>query len=1663
MKRDRVLPTGLTLILAALAVGIPGRIQAQGQSAVEAGVQRYNGPTDSDDLASKVTVDAAGNVIVAGYSSTGVSGYDWLIIKYSGAGAPLWTNRYDGPVHGDDQATALAVDGSGNVFVTGYATGILGTADYATIAYSAGGAPLWTNFYNGPGNDMDFAAAVAVDGSGHVIVTGYATGSDYYQHLCATIAYSSAGAPLWTNLYAAAADLDAEAKAMAVDASGNVFVAGFAYDSLGYRDFTTLAYSSAGAPLWTNLYNATGSGSGVANALAVDGSGHVLVTGGSAGSGSLLVYTTIAYSGAGAPLWTNRYHGPGNDSDSGQSIAVDSAGNVFVMGSSPGADGFLAYATVAYSGAGAPLWTNRYHGPGQGYDYGQAVAVDGSGKVFVTGVSLASAGGPYDSTTIAYSVAGAPLWTNHYSPSSAGFGYSQASAMSVDGSGNVFVTGSSLDNNGFYDVATIAYSGAGNALWTNLYNGPRNSDDQASAVVVDAGGNVIVAGSSVGSGNTYHYATIKYPSAGPPLWTNRYNGPGYSDDHVAALAVDGSGNVLVTGYSSSSGGSSDYVTLKYSSAGGPLWTNRYHGPANGTDQATAVAVAANGNVFVTGYSAGAGTYHDYATIAYSSAGAPLWTNRYNGPANGDDVARAVAVDASGNVFVGGSSVGSGSSVDYTTIKYSSAGAPLWTNRYNGPASDSDSLEAMALDSSGNVFVTGWSYNSSGNADYATIKYSNVGAPLWTNRYGGPGSGFDGATALAVDAGGNVFVTGYSAGAGSSYDYATIAYSSAGAPLWTNRYNGPANSDDEATAVAVNASGNVFVTGYSLGAGTAYDYVTVAYSSAGALLWTKRYNGPANGNDQPPTKQCLALGSDGSVYVTGASQADYATYTSGSPVYDFATIKYAVSPAVLAPPTNQTVFASSNATFSVSATGSMPLSYQWLFNGTNISGATDSLFTVSNVVIADRGSYSIVLTNIAGSVTSAPAMLTVLDPPVISAQPASRTNAAGTTATFSVSASALGGSAVAYQWRKGGIAIPNGGNTSGTTSATLSLSSVAVADAGSYSVAVTNSFGAVTSAVAVLTVATTPGTDPFTIPKNTMLTFSPTQLLTNDVAGSANGGNTNLTLVSVSSTSAQGGSVQITNDLTTGLHGVWTNRYDGPANSYDGARAVAVDSNGNVFVTGYSESLVGGRDFITFKYSNSGTALWTNRYDGPANSSDDAFAVALDSSGNVFVTGYSYGPTGHPDYATIKYSNSGAPLWTNRYDGGSDDFATGVAVDNNGTVYVTGYSYGGGSGNDYLTVAYSNSGAPLWTNRYTGTGNGYDQPLGIAVDNFGKVFVTGTSAGSGGLSDCATVAYSSAGARLWTNRYDGPAHKNDAAVGLAPDGSGNVYVAGYETPIGSGNPADTLTIKYSGAGVPQWTNRLHLGFPSQATAMTTDANGNAIVTGFAGSAERFTVKYSGTGAGIWTNITGFGPKGNAVAVDRLGNVLVAGVLAVPDGSGHVNNQGALIKYSATGQELSTSLYDPGFIQSGDPDEFDALAVDNSGNVFVAGAGGYDFATLKYSPDSQFIYNPPTGFVGTDTFTYVIQDSLGMMATGTVCVAVFPPPVILVSDGHFGFANGQFGFNVFSAVAGTVTFQASTNLKQWLPLQTNAIGADPVYFTDPQSPSLPRRFYRAVFRP
>jgi hypothetical protein len=318
-------------------------------------------------------------------------------------------------------------------------------------------------------------------------------------------------------------------------------------------------------------------------------------------------------------------------------------------------------------------------------------------------------------------------------------------------------------------------------------------------------------------------------------WESRYNGPGNGDDYAYAIARDDSGNIYVTGGSYGSGGDEDYATIKYYPSGEVAWVRRYNGIGFNHDRAYAMALDNLNNIYVTGGSYGQGTSFDYVTIKYYPNGDTGWVRRYDGPGNAEDFAQAIAVDDSNNVYVTGYSLGNGTYEDYATVKYYPNGDTAWVRRYDGPADYTDRAMAISIDRFGHICVTGVSYSNETYFDYATIMYYPNGDTAWVRRYNGAENSDDCANAIATDEAGNVFVTGQS-----DMDFVTIKYDSSGNELWIGRYVGT-NLVAQANAIVLDESGNVYVTGGAYDMYTAYDYATVKYDQAGEQIWAKRYD------------------------------------------------------------------------------------------------------------------------------------------------------------------------------------------------------------------------------------------------------------------------------------------------------------------------------------------------------------------------------------------------------------------------------------------------------------------------------------------------------------------------------------------------------------------------------------------------------------------------------------------------------------------------------------------------------------------------------------------------------------------------------------------------------------------------------------------------------
>jgi hypothetical protein len=356
------------------------------------------------------------------------------------------------------------------------------------------------------------------------------------------------------------------------------------------------------------------------------------------------------------------------------------------------------------------------------------------------------------------------------------------------------------------------------------------------------------------------------------------------------IAVDEKGNVYVTGFSVGTGTASDYATVKYNANGVQQWVAGYNGPGNGFDQAISLAVDKDGNVYVTGESNGSGTGLDFATIKYNVNGLQQWVARYNGPGNGDDglnftgpaFPQRLAVDNSGNVYVTGPSLGNGTGVDYATIKYNNAGMQEWVARYNGPLNGFDAAASLAMDKNGNVYVTGVSEGIGTGNDFATISYNANGVQQWVTRYNGPVNNNDAARDITLDTDGNVYVTGSSVRGFIQFEgeefpitnYLTIRYNTAGVQQWEATYDGPGGRYivSRPFALAVDTLGNVYVTGQSGASTDEEDYATVKYDATGVQQWAARYT--STGFDHRAFD--ISLDGSGNVYVTGQSDENYVT-------------------------------------------------------------------------------------------------------------------------------------------------------------------------------------------------------------------------------------------------------------------------------------------------------------------------------------------------------------------------------------------------------------------------------------------------------------------------------------------------------------------------------------------------------------------------------------------------------------------------------------------------------------------------------------------------------------------------------------------------------------------------------------------------------------------
>jgi cysteine-rich repeat protein len=395
--------------------------------------------------------------------------------------------------------------------------------------------------------------------------------------------------------------------------------------------------------------------------------------------------------------------------------------------------------------------------------------------------------------------------------------------------------------------------------------------------------------------------------------------------------------------------------------------------------------------------------------------------------------------------------------------------------------------------------------------------------------------------------------------------------------------------------------------------------------------------------------------------------------------------------------------------------------------------------------------------------------------------------------------------------------------------------------------------------------------------------------------------------------------------------LWSHRFGGT--SFDYGQDIAVDSAGNVLLTGRFTgtadfgggplSSAGSWDIFVGKLDAQGQHLWSRRLGGPGD--DFGWSIAVDSAGNVLLTGYFRGTAdfgggplssaGSWDAFAVKLDAQGQHLWSRRLGGTGDDVGLGIAVDSAGNVLLTGYfigtaDFGGGplssAGNDDIFVVKLDAqGQHLWSRRLGGMGN--DWANSVAVDSAGTVLLTGAfyftaDFGGGPLSsagdyDIFAVKLDPQGQHLWSRRLGGTNY--DEGRGIAVDSDGNVLLTGYfygtadfgGVPLFSAGSSDIFAVKLDPQGQHLWSRRLGGTSADLGRDIAVDIAGNVLLTGYfqgtadlgggplssAGDSDLFAAKLDAQGQHLWSRRLGGtnADLGQGIAVDSAGNALLTG--------------------------------------------------------------------------------------------------------------------------------------------------------------------------------------------
>jgi uncharacterized delta-60 repeat protein len=419
------------------------------------------------------------------------------------------------------------------------------------------------------------------------------------------------------------------------------------------------------------------------------------------------------------------------------------------------------------------LWTEREGGSYN--DHGGEVIVDQNGDIVASGTTYLK----HDTETntdlfvVKYAPSGRKLWELIYDFDPSGDSNEKLEDMAIDDDGNIYVTGSCYHDS--RDILTLKIDSNGTLQWAETFDGLYNDIDEPSEMALDHMGNIYIAGKSDTS-RLYDYSLLKYTPNGVLEWNRYYNGEADYGDYAHDICIDTDDNIYVTGASDGSEGGGDIVTLKYNVDGDLIWDEVYDCPlgANIFFGEKGIAVDSNGDIYVTAIIDEDGD-ENIVLLKYDSDGTLVWPIIYDRAGN-DDSVNLIVLDDSDNIYLAGRTFTSETVADYLIVKYNPEGVELWSKVYNGPDSNMDFVQGIAVDDEQNVFVTGVTdyVNPTSDSSCTTFKYDSEGTVLWSTDYETLGRDIEIPYDIAVSEN-RIYVVGDFAGKWLDLDFRIICY------------------------------------------------------------------------------------------------------------------------------------------------------------------------------------------------------------------------------------------------------------------------------------------------------------------------------------------------------------------------------------------------------------------------------------------------------------------------------------------------------------------------------------------------------------------------------------------------------------------------------------------------------------------------------------------------------------------------------------------------------------------------------------------------------------------------------------------------------------------------------------------------------------------------